>query len=219
MASYPTNGNDTIFGTQNNNSIDALAGDDWVYGDYGNDTLHGGANNDAVIGSWGNDYLYGDDGNDTLGFSSTHDEIGDDYLNGGNGNDKLYAGTGNDTLLGMSGNDELYGGDGNDRLDGYATSGTEYDTLQGGAGSDTFVLGGWWGVSYQSTGYALITDWEWQYDWIEIPGNASQYQLKTGNWRGGSALDTVIYLKGTDDFIAIIQDSTNVDFARDFRFV
>ncbi|MEH1911183.1 MAG: hypothetical protein V7L05_05820 [Nostoc sp.] len=71
------------------------------------------------------------------------------------GNDILYGGSnptysGNDSLYGGSGDDLLYGGAGNDRLDGYSTSGTEYDTLVGGDGSDTFVLGGSWGVSYQS---------------------------------------------------------------------
>lgn len=180
-----------------------------------------------VVGYEGNDYLYGDDGNDTLG-DSYHGEPGDDYLNGGSGNDTLYAGTGNDTLLGMSGNDSLSGGDGSDRLDGYATTGTEYDTLTGGSGGDYFILGGGWGVSYQGYGYATITDFDGAYDWIEVAGdastrsyNGSYYSLGTGNWEGSSATDTLIYYgsQTPENVIAVVQDTTDVNFARDFKFV
>jgi Ca2+-binding RTX toxin-like protein len=139
-----------------------------------------------------------------------------DSISGGSGNDSLSGWSGNDTLLGGSGDDELFGGNGNDRLDGYATSGTEYDDLYGGSGSDTFVLGGSWGVSYRGRGYATIKDWDIS-DWIEVRGSRSQYSLQTGNWKGGSATDTGVYF-GTD-LIAVVQDTTNVSFSRDFLFV
>ncbi len=142
---------------------------------------------------------------------------GDDYLLGGSGQDYLSGYSGNDTLLGLGGDDYLYGGEGNDRLDGYATSGMEYDTLSGGTGSDTFVLGGGWGASYQGLGYATITDWEWQYDYIEASGSSSEYTLGYSDWSGTSALDTEIYYN--NELIALVQDTTNVDIARDFIFV
>lgn len=113
----PTNGNDILFDTPNDDYINALAGDDFVYGSYGDDTLNGGSGDDGVIGSWGNDSLYGGSGNDTLGFSSYHDEIGDDYLNGGSGNDEIYGGTGNDTVIGGAGDDLLDGGADIDTVD------------------------------------------------------------------------------------------------------
>ncbi|MBD2199147.1 MULTISPECIES: calcium-binding protein [Calothrix] len=142
---------------------------------------------------------------------------GDDNLSGTGSNEVLEGGNGNDTLIGWGGNDLLYGGNGDDRLDGYATSGTEYDTLVGGAGSDTFILGGNWGLSYQGDGFAIITDWEWQRDYIEAIGNSSQYRLVSENWSGSLASDTAIY--SGDDLICVIQDSTDVNFERDFRFV
>lgn len=173
-------------------------------------------------GTEGNDYYNHLNSNDLFAYGyGGHDEIwgdsGYDYISGGDGYDSLYGWTGNDTLMGMGGDDYLSGGDGNDRLDGYATEGMEYDTLSGGAGYDTFVLGGSWGVSYQGLGYATITDWDWQSDYIETIGDASQYSLGYSDWSGSSALDTEIYFGS--ELIGIVEDTTDVDFARDFSFV
>jgi Ca2+-binding RTX toxin-like protein len=79
MASYPTNGDDIIFGTPNNDSIDALAGNDVVYGGGGNDTLNGGLDHYGQL-----DKLYGEAGDDTLIATGWH---GGDILEGGVGND------------------------------------------------------------------------------------------------------------------------------------
>jgi Ca2+-binding RTX toxin-like protein len=180
-------------------------------------------------GGSGNDYhnhlgsdsisAYGNQGNDTL-LGHTNN----DYLSGGSGNDYLYGWSGNDTLLGGSGNDSLSGGDGNDRLDGYATTGTEYDTLSGGAGYDRFVLGGSWGVSYQGLGYATITDFNGQNDYLEVLGSSSSrsyngvsYSLGYANWEGSSATDTLLYYG--NDVIAVMQDTTDVSWSRDFSWV
>jgi Ca2+-binding RTX toxin-like protein len=138
-------------------------------------------------------------------------EEGDDFLYGEDGDDKLYGGGGNDTL---------YGGSGNDRLDGYATSGTgsvsTYDSLSGGTGADTFVLGGWWGVSYQGTGFAVITDFNYsEGDKFQIKGSSDQYSLKSEDLSyGSSSLDTGIYYGS--DLIGIVQDTTNVILSVDF---
>jgi hypothetical protein len=156
----------------------------------------------SASGNGGNDRIIGNTMND--------------YISGGSGNDSLSGWSGNDTLLGGSGDDSLSGGSGNDRLDGYATTGTEYDDLFGGSGSDTFVLGGFWGVSYQGLGYATIKDWDTS-DWLEVRGSRSQYSLRTGNWEGSSARDTGIYFG--NDLVGVVQDSTNVIISRDFKFV
>lgn len=107
----PTNGNDVITGTKADNIIDALGGNDNVFGGGGNDRLSGGD---------GNDGLYGEDGNDFL-FGGT----GQDVLSGGNGNDDLRGEGGDDQLSGDSGSDSLMGG-------------TGADYLSGGVGSDHF---------------------------------------------------------------------------------
>lgn len=187
--------------------------------------MFGGDGNDTLFGEAGNDYLSGGAG-----------DSGNDSLDGGAGNDTLNGWAGNDTLIGGLGNDILNGGDGNDRLNGFGTSASavsQFDTLTGGTGSDTFVLGGSWGVSYNEAGdgYAVITDWDpkahifdFIYDRIEVKGFASQYKLETVSVAGIGTVanDTEIYFNnggGNWDRIAIIQDSTNVSISRDFVFV
>lgn len=171
-------------------------------GGAGHDTLIGNAVANSLSAGGGNDYLYGNAGNDYLSGGS-----GNDYFNGGAGNDAMYGGIGHDTLLGSSGND---------RLVGYA-SGTEYDILTGGTGTDVFVLGQSSGAFYQGNGYATITDFNWVYDYFQVKGVASQYSLQFANWIGGASQDTAIYYG--NDAIGLVQDTTNVNFARDFIFV
>jgi Ca2+-binding RTX toxin-like protein len=198
-------GSSNIYGT-------GTYGDDSLWSNTGDDTLFGLGGNDTLRGWFGNDYIYGGTGNDYL-----DGEADNDYLNGGDGNDLIYGSDGNDTLVGMAGNDLLNGGADNDRIDGYGLSGMEYDTLYGGAGSDTFVLGNKWTTSYLGAGYATIADWDWQQDYIEVGGNASQYSLVYSYYQGGLAQDTLIYYG--NDLIAVVEDTTNVSIARDFQFV
>ncbi|HAA27129.1 MAG TPA: calcium-binding protein, partial [Cyanobacteria bacterium UBA8553] len=181
---------------------------DTLYGDNGNDTLYGYGGSDYLYGGKGRDYLYGGDGND--------------YIDGGSGKDYLYGGDGSDTLKGGAGNDYVSGGAGNDYIYGYGGNSygyrnqAEYDTLSGGTGSDTFVLGDSSRVYYQGQGYALINDWDYSADYIQARGSSSQYTLQYTNYGvGTSAQDTVIYYGS--DVVGVIQDSTNVSFSRDFR--
>jgi len=144
-----------------------------------------------------------------------------DLLSGLNANDQLFGNAGNDKLLGGAGNDTLIGGDGNDFLDGFSGGQTsELDVLTGGAGSDTFCLGDRARGSFytgNSSTNAVITDFDFRYDYIQAQGAASDYRLQTGNWGGSAAMDTALY-KG-NDCIALIQDTTNINFSRDFVFV
>jgi Ca2+-binding RTX toxin-like protein len=226
---FGTSGNDYKNYTGFNNFFaDGGYGNDTLWGNTGNDTLVGGVGDDNLYGWYGDDYLYGEFGNDSL-FGGD----GNDYLLGGSDNDTLYGQNGNDTLLGMDGKDYLSGGDGDDRLDGYGrglTHGVQIDTLSGGAGSDTFVLGGSWGVSYPGYvyGYAIITDFNGLFDWIELAGspithsyNGSYYSLEYANEAGTTAMDTLLYYHNNDDFtpIAIIVDTTDVQWSRDFKWV
>ena len=208
------NGNDTLSGNSYYSYNDTLLGgngNDILRGYGGNDSLDGGNGNDTLKGGNGRDTLLGGNGNDSLVGGS-----GNDSLSGGAGRDTLIGDSGNDSLLGGTGNDSLSGGTGNDILNGYG-SGTEYDTLAGGTGSDTFVLGSSTSAYYQGLGYAVISDWNYQYDYIQAYGSSTQYTLAQENWAGTSALDTAIYYGS--DLIGVVQDSTNVQFARDFIFV
>ncbi|PSF38430.1 hypothetical protein C7H19_05445 [Aphanothece hegewaldii CCALA 016] len=105
----PTNGNDALIGTINDDIIDGLAGNDIILGGAGNDTLDGGEDQDVLYGEDGDDYLLGGAGDDRRNY------IGYYGLRGG-----LYGGAGNDTLDGGDGNDYLDPGEGIDHVIGGA---------------------------------------------------------------------------------------------------
>ena len=158
-------------------------------------TQVGSLSNDSLMGSAFNDALFG--------------RSGDDYINGGSGNDML---------IGDSGKDTLIGGAGDDNLDGWGGSLGELDVLTGGQGRDTFALGDSWDRTYyMGANNAVITDFDWRSDKIELGGRASEFRLAYGSWGGSASMDTALFKGG--DCIALIQDTTNVSFARDFLFV
>ncbi len=113
---------DTLSGSEFDDQIDALAGDD------------------VVSGLAGDDMISAEDGNDSL--------------DGGEGNDSLIGGEGNDTLIGGDGADSMEGGLGDDVFWGVedsfnefhiigkpSSSDQEVDTMQGGEGDDTLIMG------------------------------------------------------------------------------
>jgi Ca2+-binding RTX toxin-like protein len=61
-----TDGNDTVLGSKNSDSIKSGDGRDVVRGGAGNDTIDGGAKNDQLHGDAGRDYILGGAGNDRL---------------------------------------------------------------------------------------------------------------------------------------------------------
>lgn len=159
--------------------------DDRLYGTTQSDLMRGYEGNDTLTGDFGNDNLYGGNGNDSLV--------------GGFDNDFLYGESGNDILRGQQGSDYLNGGSGNDVLDGfwYNKGGNgEKDTLRGGEGSDTFIIGDWYGKGYEGTrDWAVIEDFsQSEGDKIKVQGSLSQYQLRSGDRYGYSSNDTAIVL-------------------------
>ncbi len=150
---------DTILGTDDQNSL---------YGAAGNDVLQGFANIDYLVGNWGDDEIDGGDGDDWLvgdGFGTVNwsyaniirswefsGTIPYDGINiiprpDGNphygtpisrtiaqeeGNDTIHGGLGNDFIQANGGNDFVYGEDGSDTVNG----GTGNDFIDGGAGND-----------------------------------------------------------------------------------
>jgi Ca2+-binding RTX toxin-like protein len=64
--SGPSPGDDVLLGTPDADTIDALAGNDSIYGDAGNDSLTGGDGADDIRGEAGDDTLIGGVGNDLL---------------------------------------------------------------------------------------------------------------------------------------------------------
>lgn len=183
----PTNGRDFLVGDNLGNVIDALGGDDLVFGQGGDDFIFGGN---------GKDELRGDDGNDSLG--------------GGEGDDKLVGGKGRDTLLGGNGSDLLTGYSflGVDERDVF-TGGGGADTFVLGDTIGSFYL--------ESGFATITDFKSSEGDKIRINGSIfdGSYTLTTNqNFSGGSALDTLIRKNG--NLIAVVQDTTNVLASSDF---
>jgi Ca2+-binding RTX toxin-like protein len=157
--------NNFILGNQRDELILGLDGDDTIYGFDGNDTVRGGKGYDRLFGGNGSDILNGGDD--------------DDFLNGGNGNDLLIGGNGSDILKGGSGNDTLIGVSNSQN----GIRAFENDILTGGSGRDKFVLGDANGVFYEERfaadgdNYALITDFNENYDVIQLSGSIESYRL------------------------------------------
>ena len=147
-----------------------FAGDDIIFGTDGDDTIDSSTGNDIVAGEDGNDNLTGGEGDDTL-----HGDAGNDVLNGGDGFDILEGGRGDDTLYGGHHIDKLYGGYGNDVLNG----GAGYDRLHGGEGSDTFVMDTI--TDYDSTGHDLILDFNSSEDVLDISELLGSFDPNTHN--------------------------------------
>ncbi|HEX8522819.1 MAG TPA: calcium-binding protein [Tepidisphaeraceae bacterium] len=94
-------GNDTIVGSEFNDSLSGGDGDDVISGAIGRDKIYGGEGNDALNGNGGDDRIYGGNGNDTLV--------------GSGGRDALYGEAGGDLFMCRDKHiDTLVGGSGDD---------------------------------------------------------------------------------------------------------
>ncbi|MGB3613444.1 MAG: hypothetical protein WBA10_06570 [Elainellaceae cyanobacterium] len=165
----------------------------------GNNNLYGSIFSDNLYGYSGNDRLYGGYGND--------------YLSGGSGNDYLSGWSGNDTLLGGYGNDYLNGGSGNDYIRGYGGTFGEFDTLTGGFGADTFVLGSSFGSYYRGLGHATITDFNrLQGDKIDVFGSFANYGVT--DYANGDA-----HIRYNGDLVAVVKGGAGLSLIPAFDFV
>jgi len=236
-------GNDTLNGGLGADTMDGGDGNDTYFVDNVGDSVKEifddalGGTADIVFSSVSYSLLPGTSSNKGFGIEnltltgtgniSATGNAKNNLLNGNSGNNTLDGGLGADTLVGGFGTDILLGGDGNDNLNGYGTSvnnDSQFDRLVGGAGSDIFVLGGFWGVSYvePGDGYAIIEGWQQGQDKIQLKG-ANQYTLefKSVAGIGSTAQDTEIYaiINGAKERIGIARDAINVNLNLDFTFV
>jgi serralysin len=90
----PTEGDDTLEGTDGRDNIDGGAGDDDISGGKGRDTLSGGEGDDDIQGGDGRDVLSGGEGDDNIDGGN-----GRDTISGGDGQDQLTGGQGADTFV------------------------------------------------------------------------------------------------------------------------
>jgi Ca2+-binding RTX toxin-like protein len=192
-----TDGDDTYFLLDGNDSLAAGLGNDTIRSTFGNDSLDGGAGSDVIYGGGGNDsleagnssgdHLYGEAGNDFL-----HASIGGMIADGGDGEDTLIAAGGDNTLYGGAGKDRITAGAGNDYLIGGAAD----DTMDGGAGHN--YLSGDGGDDRLYAGVTGIN--------FAVPRNAISYTViandLSGNYLdGGADADTLIGGDGNDTLV------------------
>ncbi|WP_354636243.1 Calx-beta domain-containing protein [Planktothricoides raciborskii] len=245
-------GNDSLCGDLGNDFLNGNEGDDILNGGDGDDTLHGGKDNDNLLGGTGNDSLCGDLGNDLLNGNEGDDTLlggdGDDSLyggkdqdslSGGAGKDFLWGDLGNDTLSGEENNDTLQGGGGSDLLSGDAgndiligvnpdapNSEPEIDTLTGGEGADTFVLGDAttaYCIAAGGDDYALITDFDLNADMLQLHGRSTDYRIAElskviGHYSGLQGEQDIVQTdaqifrttNGQDELIAVVQGVANL---------
>lgn len=235
-------GNDTLNGGLSEDVInggdgdDFITGNDFLNGDAGNDTIqanegddviNGGLGHDLITAGGGQDFVNGDGGNDTISGGDSADLLsggeGDDVISADGGTDVVLGELGNDTLQAGAGTDELDGGEGDDVLIGAfvpeLTEGVNIDELTGGVGSDTFILGDENGKFYAAAGdqdFAVIADFDFTQDIIQLNGTASQFTLAPVEQSGVSGLG--ILAGENQDLIAIIQapDSASIDLTASY---
>ncbi len=134
-----TNSTDLLtvaLGGDDNDTLIAGTGENWLFGEAGADVLEGSTGPDRLFGGLDGDQLSGDDGDDILDGMEGNDTLlgqaGSDVLIGGDGSDILDGGADVDALSGDLGDDVVQGGPGDDLLLG----GDGRDVLIGGSGLD-----------------------------------------------------------------------------------
>jgi len=156
-------GADTIVGGNDGNFIQGGLGDNSLLGGSGNDTIYGGeenvpaiSGNDTIVGSSGNDSLFGQDGTDLFKFAN--EDFGSaSTIVGGAGQDTLAftnAATVLDTQFANKSSIEVvttFDGVNSSLTFGTNANSLGLDSVVGGTGNDTFVLGN----TFTDTGVTL----------------------------------------------------------------
>ena len=174
--------NDNMHGTEQAQTMSALAGDDLIRGYGGDDVLWGNAGYDLIYGNTGDDLIYGNQQTDIVFGGQDQDTIfggqgadliygnfKDDIVYGNLGDDWLYGGQDQDTLFGGQDNDQIFGNKGDDQLFGNRGD----DWLAGGPGADQFVFG-------DNSGHDVIVDFDLAADLVLILSNVNGTGLDTG---------------------------------------
>jgi Ca2+-binding RTX toxin-like protein len=161
-------GDDTLRGEGGDDTLIGAGGNDYLGGGVGADKLDGGSGNDTLVGNDGDDVLTGGDGTDHLigglgadtldggtgyNIADYSSDTAGVYINlvtntfsGGEAEGdvlinipRVYGGSGDDTLIGSTDAYWLRGHGGDDILVSAENATGSYN-LEGGSGSDTFVL-------------------------------------------------------------------------------
>ncbi len=197
-----TNANDILYGTTSSERINALAGDDTVFGDAGNDTLDGGTGDDYLTGEGGNDSLIGGTGNDSLIGGAGADTYA---FSVGDGNDTVQApdyASGNQDAISLLGgltiNDVRFS----------QTNGQDLIISYGNSGDSITIAGQYTREYYNDSNYAKIR-------YLTVGGQT--YDL-TGalKFTGGIGNDSLTGGMGNDTFAFLAAASNGTDTIQDF---
>jgi Ca2+-binding RTX toxin-like protein len=193
-------GYDTTIATGNllvsNGSINAGGGTDTLIVDYSSATFGGLGTNGLGVsnGYWSNSAFHDYRGYNSWGYwyanspllsfsnIETFEITGTayaDYLRGYSGDDKLIGGEGNDDIAGGDGSDTIIPVNPNVAKPGLGT----VDTVTGGTGEDTFILGDVTWIGYDdynrttagTSDYLIIKDFNPLEDIIQLLGSSSDY--------------------------------------------
>jgi Ca2+-binding RTX toxin-like protein len=200
----PTNGDDLLIGTPNQDTISALDGNDIIVGDADDDILNGDGGNDKIYGGEGDDELNGGDGDDIIYASLTGDTevINPNDIEAANPGVFYSAATGNyyQFVLGAFRQGEASTAAQSALINGVSghlltiTSQAENDFIEGLVGSNFAWMDG------------SDLDSEGTFLWTEGPETGLQFWTDIGNyenWYGGSPTtnsgerDNVLFL-GSD---------------------
>ena len=196
-----TSGNDSLFGSVENDQIEGLAGNDTIFGSEGINTLLGGDGNDVIYGGSQLDVISGGSGNDTIFASEGHNEIlagaGDDLIYSGAGDDLINSGSGNDTIFASEGHNEILAGAGDDLIYG----GSQLHIINAGSGNDTIFASEGNNEILAGAGDDLIYGGS-ELDVINAgSGNDTIFASEGNNEILAGAGDDIIYSGSGNDFI------------------
>lgn len=214
FSTTPTEGADRLRTTADNQTINALGGNDWLRSTFNVSTLYGGNGHDRIsvmldmLAPTPDDYtrestIYGGNGNDRIASNfrlSNSDEAGGVIVstqNGGRGNDEIYISAASEpretnasgafafTVLGGSGSDDIW-------VDATDADGTIQNYISGGSGHDSIYIQS----SIGRTSGPLINT---------VNGGAGNDEIVIASGSEGALIDSYHYIRGGigDDLIDV----------------
>lgn len=212
-------GDNDIYGSDNGDQLNALAGNDVVWSYAGNDVIdagdgddqiNAGAGDDTLIGGAGNDYLLGDAGNDEYRFSAGHgQDVVNNYDEGEASIDRIRFDesiTSDDVTLERSGNDLLVLSQADDQIlvrSFFDDSGNSAFALDGIVFSDgtswdkDYILDA---VKVVSEGDDVVIGYDTKDDVVDALGGNDRVHGRAGNdvLHGGNGNDRLYGQDGND---------------------